>query len=91
MEVSGQLYAPTDLPPGKEPLLDRRLGGLQSRSERDGEEENSQPLSGLEPSIIQPVAQALSYPLHSSELSFSLIFATTLHLCSSMRNKNSFF
>jgi hypothetical protein len=29
MEVSGQLHAPTALPPGKQPLvpLDRRLGG----------------------------------------------------------------
>jgi hypothetical protein len=37
--------------------LDRRLGGPQSRSERKGEERNSQPLPGLEPAIIQPVAQ----------------------------------
>jgi hypothetical protein len=37
--------------------LDRRLGGLQSRSGCDGVEENSQPLPGLEPPIIQPVAQ----------------------------------
>jgi hypothetical protein len=32
--------------------LDRRLGGLQSRSGHGGEEKNSQPLPGLEPSII---------------------------------------
>jgi len=40
MEVSGQLNAPAALPPGKESLcypLDRRLGGPQSRSGRDGE------------------------------------------------------
>jgi hypothetical protein len=37
--------------------LDRRLGGLQSRSGRGGEEKNSQLLSGLEPPMIQPVAQ----------------------------------
>jgi hypothetical protein len=45
--------------PGKEPLvpLDRRLSGPQSRSGRGGEEKNSQPLLGLEPPIIQPVAQ----------------------------------
>jgi hypothetical protein len=38
-------------PPGKEPLytLDRRLGGLQSRSGRVGAENNSQPSSGIEP------------------------------------------
>jgi hypothetical protein len=37
--------------------LDRRLGGAQSRSGSGGEEKNSQPLPGLEPPIIQPVAQ----------------------------------
>jgi hypothetical protein len=36
--------------------LDRRLGGPQSRSGRSGEEKNSQPLPGLEPPVIQPVA-----------------------------------
>jgi len=37
--------------------LDRRLGGPQSRFERDGEEKNFQHLPGLELPIIQPVAQ----------------------------------
>jgi hypothetical protein len=37
--------------------LDRRLGGPQSRSRYGGEEKSFQPLSGLEPPIIQPVAQ----------------------------------
>jgi hypothetical protein len=43
---------------GKSPWypLDRRLGGSQSRPGHGGEEKNSQPLLGLEPSIIQPVA-----------------------------------
>jgi hypothetical protein len=36
--------------------LNRRLGGPQNRSGRGGEEKNSQPLPGLEPPIIQPVA-----------------------------------
>jgi hypothetical protein len=40
--------------------LDRRLGGPQSFSEHGGEEKNSQPLPGLEPPIIQPVAQRCS-------------------------------
>jgi hypothetical protein len=46
-------------PRGKIPgyPLDRRLGGPQCRSGRGGEEKNSQPLPGLEPPIIQPVAQ----------------------------------
>jgi hypothetical protein len=65
MEVSGQLHAPAALPPVKQPLeqLDRRLGGPQSRSGRGGEEENSQPLPGLEPSIIRPVAQRYTIEL----------------------------
>jgi len=42
MEVNGKLHDPAALPPGKEPwyLLDRRLGGPQSRSGRGGEEKN---------------------------------------------------
>jgi hypothetical protein len=38
--------------------LDRRLGGPQSQSGRGGEEKNSQPLPGLEPLIMQLVAQS---------------------------------
>jgi hypothetical protein len=51
MEVSGQLHAPAALSPGKEPCysLDRRVGGLQSRSGRGGDEKNSQPAPGIEP------------------------------------------
>jgi hypothetical protein len=51
MEVSGQVHAAAALTPGKEPRypLDRRLGGPQSRSGRDGKEKNSQPLPGIEP------------------------------------------
>jgi hypothetical protein len=54
MEVSGQLYTQ-----GKSPWypLDRRLDGPQSRSGHGAEEKNSQPLQGLQPLIIQPVAQ----------------------------------
>jgi hypothetical protein len=48
--------------------LDRRLSGPQSRSGHGGEEENSKPLSGLEPQIIQPVAQCCT-----TELSGSLV------------------
>jgi hypothetical protein len=51
MEVSGQLHAPTALPPGKEPP-DRRLGGTQSRSGQRGDEKNSQPPQGIDPRII---------------------------------------
>jgi hypothetical protein len=71
MRWGGQLHAPAALPPRKEPPwcpLDRRLGGPQSRSERGGEEKNSQPLPGLEPPIIQPVARR-----YSTELSLLLL------------------
>jgi hypothetical protein len=37
--------------------MDKRLGGLQSRSGCGGGEKNFQLLPGLEPLIIQPVAQ----------------------------------
>jgi hypothetical protein len=47
---------------GKNPL-DRRLGGSHSRSGRGVEKKNSQPLPGLEPPIIQPVAQRYTYCL----------------------------
>jgi hypothetical protein len=59
MEVSGQLHAPAALPPGKEPLvpIGWGLGGPQSRSGRGGVGKSSQPFPGLEPPIIQPVAQ----------------------------------
>jgi hypothetical protein len=43
---------------GKSPWypMDRRLGKPQNWSGHSGEEKNSQPLLGLEPPIIQPVA-----------------------------------
>jgi hypothetical protein len=52
-------------PRGKSPWypLDRWLGGPQSRSELGGEEKISQPLPGLEPPIIQPVAQSYTTEL----------------------------
>jgi hypothetical protein len=50
--------------------LDRRLGGPQSRSGSGGEEKNSQLLLGLEPMIIQPLAQR-----YATELSWFPPFA----------------
>jgi hypothetical protein len=41
--------------------LDRRLGGPQSRSGHGGDEKNFQPLPGLEPPIIHPVAVVPKY------------------------------
>jgi hypothetical protein len=59
MEVGGQLHVLAALPPGKSSWypLDRRVGEPHSRSRRGGEEKNSQLLPGLQPPIIQPVAQ----------------------------------
>jgi hypothetical protein len=70
MEMSGQLHASAALTPGKNPWypLARRLGGPQSRSGCGGEEKNSQLLPGLEPPIIQPVAER-----YTTELSRLLI------------------
>jgi hypothetical protein len=69
MEVSGQLHAPVASSQGKNPRypLDRRLGGPQSRSGRDGEEKNSQtlPRGGEEknfqslPAFEPPIIQAV--------------------------------
>jgi hypothetical protein len=53
MDVSRQLHGPAALPWYP---LNGRLSGPQSQSGR-GVEKNSQPLPGLEPPIIQPVAQ----------------------------------
>jgi hypothetical protein len=60
----------SDTPPGrftqrKSPWhpLDRRLGGPQNWTGGGGEEKNSQPLPGLEPPIIQPVAQGYTTEL----------------------------
>jgi hypothetical protein len=59
MEVSGQFHAPVTVPEGKKPCfpLYRRLGGPQGLSGSGVEDENPQPLPGLEPPTIQPVAQ----------------------------------
>jgi hypothetical protein len=61
MEVSGQLHTPAALPGGKElrHLLDRRLDGLQSRSQRCGEEDNLFP--GVESQPSGPLLYRLSY------------------------------
>jgi hypothetical protein len=68
MEGSGQLHTPAALHPEKESLvhiypLDRRLGGLQSRSGHGYEEKNSQPLPVLEPLIMQAVGQCYTTEL----------------------------
>jgi hypothetical protein len=55
MEVSGQPHAPEALPSGKQSLVPG--GGTHSWSGHADEQENSQPMPGLEPPIIQPVAQ----------------------------------
>jgi hypothetical protein len=51
---------------GKSPWypLDRRLGGIQSRSGSGGEEKNAQPLPGLEHPIIQLVVKRYTAELY---------------------------
>jgi hypothetical protein len=58
MEVGGQFHGPAALAPVKNPQypVDRRLSGLQKRSERSGEEIKSIPLPGIEPPLMQPVS-----------------------------------
>jgi hypothetical protein len=72
MDVNDQIHAPAALSPEKSPWypLDRKLGGSQSCSARGGEGENSQPLPGLEPPIIQPVAER--YTTELSRILWSL-------------------
>jgi hypothetical protein len=80
MEVSGQLHAPAPLAPEKELVvpLGRRLGGPQSRSGRDGEEKNSQPLPGLEPQIILPVARRCTAEVTRSQSELSTVSGGSL-------------
>jgi hypothetical protein len=70
---------PQPLYPGKSPWnpVDRRLGGHQNQSGCSGEEKNSHPLLGLEPSIIQPIAQC-----YTTELSQFLLKLAMLTLLS---------
>jgi hypothetical protein len=65
MEVSGQPHTPAALPQRTSPwyLLDRRPGGPRNLSGRSGEEKNFQPLTGLEPPNIQPIAQCCTIEL----------------------------
>jgi hypothetical protein len=64
-DLSGQFHAPAALSLGKEPryALVRRLGGLQSRSGRCGEEKHLLALSGIEPGFLgRPGRGLLSIP-----------------------------
>jgi hypothetical protein len=74
MEVSGQLHAPVAVPQGETRYpLDRRLGGPQNRFGHGGEEKNSQPLPGLEPPNIQPVAQRYTTTLFKEVLQIQVL------------------
>jgi hypothetical protein len=49
-EMSGQLHAPPDLPPGKEPPGARRIGWVGPRAGTDAVEKRKiLPLPGIEP------------------------------------------
>jgi hypothetical protein len=62
--VSGQLHAQAALPPGKDPPvpLDKRLSGLQNRSERDGKESKILGSSGSRTLVDQPVTIPTELP-----------------------------
>jgi hypothetical protein len=68
---------------GKSPWypVDKRLGGLQSRSGRGCEQKNSQPLPGLESPIIHAVAQR--YTTELSRLLTLLVKAKAFPRCKS--------
>jgi hypothetical protein len=59
LEESGQLHAPAALPPGKEPRYpsDRRLGGLQRRSGRRGEDKILYPTGTQTPAPCRPASR----------------------------------
>jgi len=69
MEVSGQLHAPTALPPGERTppphRLDRMLGEPQNRSGRSGEEKISHHCPCLESNVviknIEYIANVMKY------------------------------
>jgi hypothetical protein len=67
MEVSGQLHTPATLPPGKIPWYNCVGGWVGPKADLDtvAKRKNSQPLPGLEPPIIQPIAQR--YTIYWSE------------------------
>jgi hypothetical protein len=73
MELSDQLHAPPLYSQGKSPLypMDRRLGGTQSLSGYGGEEKHFQPLTGMDPLIIQPVVQRYTTELSQLLISMS--------------------
>jgi hypothetical protein len=70
--------------------LDRRLGGLPSRSGLAGEEKNSQLLPGFRPPIVQLVAQ--SYTTELSRLFIIYIvqqyipFSQIIHVITAEKN-----
>jgi hypothetical protein len=79
MEVSGQLRDSAALPQGKSPWypLDTRLGGPQGRSSCSGEEKNSQPVPGLEPLIIPPIAHRCTTELFRLPSTLLLVYKMT--------------
>jgi hypothetical protein len=75
MEVSGQIHDPAALPSGKElrHFLDRRMGGLQSRSRRYEEQENIS-LAGNQTPAVQPVARGCTvWGIQAHQICYMLI------------------
>jgi hypothetical protein len=80
--VSGQLHAPTALPPGKEPPLDRRLGGPQSRSGRFGEEKILDPSGTRTPTTQSSSPRLVAIPITLSRLlTEAYMYINILNIC----------
>jgi hypothetical protein len=65
--------------------LDKRLGRPQSLSGHSGEEKNSQPLLGLKPLILQPIAQHYATELYQLLYTYS-IYMTKLSVLGKIRH-----
>jgi hypothetical protein len=78
MEGSGQFHTPVTLLPQKEPLvpIGQEADWAVGQSGRSGEEKNFQPLPGLEPPIIQPIAQC-----YITELSQLMLISFNICKC----------
>jgi hypothetical protein len=83
MEMSGEFHAPAVNPQEKSPWypLDRRVGGPQILSGLGDEKKNSQPLPGLEYSIIQPIAQRYTTDLSRFQLYICARACVCVHTC----------
>jgi hypothetical protein len=90
MKVSGKLHASAALHPGENPRcpLHKRLGGLQSRPRRFGEEKNFLPLSEIETWPLRPYSIAILTEL--SQLSETTAYFIVTYIVQQDISKNAF-